>query len=242
MLIPFTGSRSSALKKAGAVASALFLVKGLSGWQSPARRSGSGERYSSGALRRPEHAFSSLRLIAALLITTSAFAVDIHDTRLLMQPAISADRIAFSYANDLWVANVDGTGVRRLTSHPGVEGSPRFSPDGKWIAFSREYDGHVDVYVVASEGACRRGHLASGRGSSAGITSDGKRVLFTRRARSTPALSPALTVPVAGGAESKLPIPNARASYSPDEPASSTNLSAKRSRSGSGTAEDRSRG
>src|SRR6266550_4481486 len=82
-------------------------------------------------------------LLAILLLATPALAVDIHDTRLLTQPAISGDRIAFSYANDLWVANLDGTGVRRLTSHPGIEGNPRFSPDGKWIAFSGEYDGNV---------------------------------------------------------------------------------------------------
>src|SRR5437762_10895600 len=90
-----------------------------------------------------------LRLIGAHLLATPALAVDIHDTRLLSQPAISGDRVAFSYANDLWVAKLDGSDVRRLTSHPGVEGNPRFSPDGKWIAFSGEYDGNVDVYIVA---------------------------------------------------------------------------------------------
>ena len=67
--------------------------------------------------------------VALFVLTSSLFAVDIHDTRLLTQPAVSADRIAFAYANDLWVANLDGSGVRRLTSHPGVEGNPRFSPD-----------------------------------------------------------------------------------------------------------------
>ena len=90
--------------------------------------------------------------LAALLLASSLHAVDIHDTRLLTQPAVSADRIAFAYANDLWVASLDGSGVRRLTSHPGVEGNPRFSPDGKWIAFSGEYDGNTDIYIVASEG------------------------------------------------------------------------------------------
>jgi len=70
-------------------------------------------------------------LLAALLLAASpVFAVDIHDTRLLSEPAVTSDRIAFAYANDLWVANLDGTGVRRLTSHPGVESGPKFSPDG----------------------------------------------------------------------------------------------------------------
>src|SRR5436190_23724662 len=95
-------------------------------------------------------------LLAILLLASPALAVDIHDTRLLTQPAISENRVAFSYANDLWVARLDGSEVRRLTSHPGVEGNPRFSPDGKWIAFSGEYDGNVDVFVVPTEGGVPR--------------------------------------------------------------------------------------
>ena len=122
-------------------------------------------------------------LLAILLLASPALAVDIHDTRLLTPPAISGDRIAFSYANDLWVANLDGTNVRRLTSHPGVEGNPRFSPDGKWIAFSGEYDGNVDVYIVSSEGGEPRRLTWLGAQSFArGWTPDG-RVLFTTDAR-----------------------------------------------------------
>ena len=55
-------------------------------------------------------------------------------TRMLSQPAISANHIAFAYDRDLWVANRDGSNPRRLTSHEGTEVSPRFSPDGNWIA------------------------------------------------------------------------------------------------------------
>jgi hypothetical protein len=65
-----------------------------------------------------------MRALLLFVIVVSAFpllAVDIHDTRLLSEPAVSGDRIAFGYANDLWVANLDGSGVRRLTSHPGIE-------------------------------------------------------------------------------------------------------------------------
>ena len=79
-------------------------------------------------------------------------AVDINDTRLLTDPAISARQIAFEYANDLWTANPDGTNVRRLTSHPGVEYGPHYSPDGSMIAFTGQYDGNTDVYVVPSSG------------------------------------------------------------------------------------------
>jgi tricorn protease len=163
----------------------------------------------------------SFRFGAALLtlLATSLFAVDIQDTRLLTQPAVSADRIAFAYANDLWVANLDGSSVRRLTSHPGVEGNPRFSPDGKWIAFSGEYDGNTDVYVVAAEGGVpQRLTWHPGEDLPQGFTPDGAAVVFTSpREVYTMRYRQLFTVPVGGGAVTKLPIPNAaEATYSPD--------------------------
>ena len=160
-----------------------------------------------------------LRLIAAVLLAVPALAVDIHDTRLLSQPAISADRVAFAYANDLWVANLDGTNVRRLTSHPGVEGNPHFSPDGKWIAFSGEYDGNVDVYVVSSEGGVpQRLTWHPGADVPLGFTPDGAAVLFiSPREVYTGRFLQLFTVPIGGGMATKLPIPNAaEAAYSPD--------------------------
>ena len=60
-------------------------------------------------------------------------AIDTQDTRLLADPAIHGDQLAFAYANDLWTARVDGSDVRRLTSHPGVESGPHFSPDGRLV-------------------------------------------------------------------------------------------------------------
>jgi tricorn protease len=158
-------------------------------------------------------------LLAILLLATPVFAVDIHDTRLLSQPAISENRVAFSYANDLWVANLDGTNVHRLTSHPGVEGNPRFSPDGKWIAFSGEYDGNVDVYIISAEGGePRRLTWHPGPDVPAGFTPDGSAVLFTSpRQVYTPRFLQLFTVPVGGGMATKLPIPNAaEATYSSD--------------------------
>ncbi|HEX8407551.1 MAG TPA: PDZ domain-containing protein [Thermoanaerobaculia bacterium] len=163
-----------------------------------------------------------LRLAAALvalLLTSTLYAIDIHDTRLLTQPAVSADRIAFAYANDLWVANVDGSGVRRLTSHPGIEGSPRFSPDGKWIAFSGEYDGNTDIYAVAAEGGVpRRLTWHPGEDLPQGFTPDGASVVFTSpREVYTMRYRQLFTVPVTGGAVAKLLIPNAsKATYAPD--------------------------
>ncbi len=150
-------------------------------------------------------------LCALLLLSLPTFAVDIHDTRLVTQPAVSAERIAFAYANDLWVANLDGSGVRRLTSHPGVEGSPRFSPDGKLIAFSGEYDGNVDVFVVPTEGGVpRRLTWHPGEDLVQGFTPDGAAILFTSpREVYTMRYRQLFTVPVGGGAVTKLPIPNA---------------------------------
>src|SRR5262245_64798210 len=95
-------------------------------------------------------------LLLALLPLRAAVPVgggpDVRDTRLLSQPAISAKHIAFVYAEDLWVADRDGGNARRLTSDTGVESLPVFSPDGKTIAFTAEYDGNLDVYTVPVEG------------------------------------------------------------------------------------------
>ncbi len=77
---------------------------------------------------------------------------DLVDTRMLAQPAISQEHIAFVYAGDLWAARLDGSDVRRLTTHKGAEGRPRFSPDGTLIAFSGQYDGNTDVFVVPVRG------------------------------------------------------------------------------------------
>ena len=73
-------------------------------------------------------------------------------TRLLRTPTVSATQIAFAYANNIWTVPRAGGSARRLTSFQGQTSNPHFSPDGKWIAFSGEYAGNFDVYVVAAEG------------------------------------------------------------------------------------------
>ena len=75
-----------------------------------------------------------------------------NDTKLLSQPAISANNIAFIYAEDLWVANKDGSNPIRLTIDEGIESNPVFSPDGSTIAFNAQYDGNTEVYVMPSNG------------------------------------------------------------------------------------------
>ncbi|HYM59428.1 MAG TPA: PDZ domain-containing protein, partial [Thermoanaerobaculia bacterium] len=162
---------------------------------------------------------SVLAAILLAIVAAPLLAVDVHDTRLLADPAVSADRIAFAYANDLWVANRDGSGVRRLTSHPGIESGPRFSPDGKWIAFTGRYEGNADVYVVPAEGGVpRRLTWHPGTDTALGFTPDGSAVLFSSpREVYTGRYLQLYTVPVGGGAATKLPIPHAaKAVYSSD--------------------------
>src|SRR5205085_5273432 len=73
-------------------------------------------------------------------------------TRLLRMPTVSATPIAFAYAINIWIVERAGGTARRLTSFQGQTGNPHVSPNGKWVAFSGEYAGNMDVYVVPSEG------------------------------------------------------------------------------------------
>ena len=138
---------------------------------------------------------------------------------MLSQPAISANYIAFIYAEDLWVANIDGTFPRRITVDKGIESSPMFSPDGKSIAFTAEYDGNKDIFIVPVEGGIPvrlTWHPADD--NAKGFTPDGKHILFTsKRAVFSNRYAQLFTVSVDGGFPSQLEIPNAfHASYSGD--------------------------
>ena len=161
------------------------------------------------------------RILFLLLISGSStsFATNTTDTRMLSQPAISNTNIAFIYAEDLWVANLDGSQPRRLTVDEGIESNPMFSPDGKLIAFSAQYDGNTDVFIVPVEGGVPvRLTWHPGIDNAKGFTPDGKSVLFTsQRAVFTNRYAQLFTVPVNGSFPTQLEIPNAfHASYSPD--------------------------
>ncbi len=154
-----------------------------------------------------------------LSIPATLFAIDPNDTRMLAQPSISATHIAFIYAEDLWVANKDGSQPRRLTVDEGVESNPVFSTDGKTIAFNAEYDGNVDVFTIPVEGGIpTRLTWHPSPDIVRGFTSDGKSVLFaSQQATFSNRYAQLYTVPLTGGMPIQLEIPNASwATYSPD--------------------------
>ena len=141
-------------------------------------------------------------------------------TRLLRQPTVSSTQIAFAYAGDIWVVNRDGGDARRLTSFPGTESNPHFSPDGKQIAFSMQYGANTDVYVIdAAGGAARRLTWHPSPDGARGWTPDGRRILFSSPAVHAPAVGvqQLWTVAATGGVPERLPLPDGlRGSFSPD--------------------------
>jgi tricorn protease len=91
-------------------------------------------------------------LIGISLLMPCLASAQTDETLLLRTPAVSEKNIAFVYGGDIWIANRDGSNPHRLTVNPAVEYSPAFSPNGKLIAFTGNYDGNNDVYVIPVEG------------------------------------------------------------------------------------------
>ena len=164
--------------------------------------------------------------IVILLISISTA---VAQTKLLRFPDIHGDRVVFTYGGDLWQAPATGGSAIRLTSHPGVELFGKFSPDGKWIAFTGQYDGDEQVYVVSSAGGVPRqltfypakGPLAPRWGYDNqiyGWSKDGRRIYFRslRDSWSLP-IARLYSVSVEGGPTEPLPMPEAGSGdYSPD--------------------------
>ncbi len=122
--------------------------------------------------------------IGALLVLSSIsiFSVAKANTKLLSEPALSSNRIAFVYSGDIWLANMDGSSAHRVTSSSADESAPHFSPDGKWLAYSANHDNNQDVYIIPTAGGQpKRLTWHPGNDIVNGWSSDGKRILFISR-------------------------------------------------------------
>ena len=157
-----------------------------------------------------------LLLMASL--SGSSFAKSVEPL-LLRSPTLSQTQIAFAYGGEIWIVGRDGGDAHRLVTGSDRLDGPVFSPDGTMIAYTGNYHGNDDVYVVpASGGEPRRLTYHPGDDIAVGWTPDGKNVLFTsqRASYSDPARQ-LFTMPVGGGFPTELPLPMGEAaSYSPD--------------------------
>jgi tricorn protease len=161
------------------------------------------------------------KLVCTLLLCLVFSAVGTaQGTRLLRHPTVSRDSVAFEYAGDLWVVSRGGRQARRLTSTPGAEIDPYFSPDGSQIAYTSTVAGNMDVYVVPTSGGDpKRLTYHPGIDRVRGWTPDGRRVIFASVRASAPQQSyfQLWTVGLDGGLPEPLPMPRAfSAAYSPD--------------------------
>jgi tricorn protease len=158
----------------------------------------------------------ALPVIVALLVSSTLSA----QVKLLRHPTYSKGKVAFSYLGDLWIANEDGSGVRRLTDNMARDVFPRFSPDGQWIAFSSNREGNDDVYVIsAAGGKPKQLTFHTANDTVIGWTPDGKQVLFSsaRGKGAFPTVATLFEVPLEGGVEQPLPVDwGSWGSFSPD--------------------------
>ncbi len=167
-----------------------------------------------------------------ILVLVSSVSPAAEEARVLRFPTVSGDSIVFAYAGDLFTVPLAGGTARRLTSHEGYEAFPRFSPDGKWIAFTGEYDGNREVYLMSSGGgvpkrltytpSLGRDDISDRMGPNnlvMGWAHDGSRVLFRSRMREWNDFNGQLYLAsTAGGAPEELPLPRGGfGSFSPDD-------------------------
>jgi tricorn protease len=168
-------------------------------------------------------------LILCLLTAWPAMAPE--EARVLRFPAIHGDKIVFTYAGDLYLVPASGGIARKLTSHHGYEAFPRFSPDGRFIAFTGEYDGNREVYLIPAEGGIpvrltytpvlSRDDISDRMGPNnivMGWTPDGEKIIFRSRMREWNDFNGQLyLVSRQGGLPEQLPLPRGGfCSFSPD--------------------------
>jgi tricorn protease len=168
--------------------------------------------------------------LCGMVCQVLAFAtVNAEEARLLRFPTTNGSEIVFTYAGDLYKAPVEGGEAKRLTSHVGYEMFPRFSPDGKMIAFTGQYDGNTEVYTIPAEGGepLRLTYTATNSRDDLGDrmgpnnivmcwTADGDRIVYRNRIDGG-FIGKLCTVGREGGLSQVIPLPEGGfCSYSPD--------------------------
>ncbi|HKQ04731.1 MAG TPA: S41 family peptidase [Blastocatellia bacterium] len=158
-----------------------------------------------------------LYALALLALACLPIAAAGREARLVRYPHYYKGRIAFTYLGDVWTANEDGSNVTRLTVHKARDVYPRFSPDGRWIAFSSDRDGNLDVFIIpAGGGTAKQLTFHSADDAVLGWTPDSRAVLFSSQ-RGEDFMPKLYTVSVDGGLpRSAGPDMGVWASYSPD--------------------------
>ena len=156
-------------------------------------------------------------LMVGVLLVSASLATGAESPLLLQQPTISKSEVVFVYGGYLWSVPREGGEARQLTTG-GHESHPAFSPDGKWIAFTGEYDGNADVYVMAAEGSApKRLTWHPDPDVVVGWTPDGKKGLFYSAREAYADFDRLYTVAADGGVPEALPMWRAESgSYSPD--------------------------
>ena len=160
----------------------------------------------------------ALPLGALVVLTCSAASRGAEESRLLAHsPTLSKTQVVFAYGGYLWSVPREGGDARQLTTG-GHEGAPVLSPDGKWILFTGQYDGNIDVFVIPAEGGePKRLTCHPGADIADGWTPDGKKVLFHSNRESYADFDRVYTVPVEGGPAEVLPMWRGEAAwFSPD--------------------------
>ncbi len=148
-----------------------------------------------------------LLTLAFLLAAAGAAGLRADPIRFMRDPHIANGLITFSYQGDIWVANADGSGPRRLTVHPARDLEPRFSPDGRWIAFTSNRMGNADVFVVPTAGGePRQLTFFTGNDDVQYWTPDGTGIVITSARAVHPFGAPLYIVPLDGGLPAPMPM------------------------------------
>jgi tricorn protease len=157
-------------------------------------------------------------LLAALVLPSASGVLAAAPKALASQPDIHGDLIAFVHAEDIWTVPAAGGVAKRITFHEGEERYPKFSPDGKRIAFTAEYDGNTDVYVMNTEGGdITRVTYHPGRDEVVGWHPVSGKILFRSGRDAYSRFTRLYLIAPDGSGLEALPLPEAGwGSYSPD--------------------------